>query len=364
MGSRRVTTESGRWSRLREVAADLGAKPGLLRLLKGDESRNGAWLYSSAFLDSAERAVRVCDDESIAADAREFLGLLMMHVAEQTRVSKCVEAIVELAAGGWLAEAGVLCPDPSQTKPANNPIDLRACVAGRHIGFEVKADYDAFEKELMEGSFRGDPEGLLTILEKLFGKDVRSAVVWPRKRPSREDWEKDRARVRAKFAKEIQDSGEIPPGGKRVFKYSRPLCGLVLELHVSVEAHPTSTIRLADLGWQDIAKRVRGHATHKAERAECPFILLYVSQPPQPNSINGPCLARIKDDFLGDPGLLPPSLAGVVCLRLSPMGDAAGDAVGFLTRAAPFSWESLQNALRVQPPPPPGPALIGSLHLL
>jgi len=341
-----IETPSSRWPRLQNLCEKHDHPGGLSKLLN-----NGAWLFTPAFLDSGERALRTLEEmDMLASDTRVFVDSLARHVAAQTKPNKCVEAIGELAAAVWLAERGALACHPTAINPANNLIDLRATIAGHEVGVEVKSDFDTFEGEFMGGTFKDDPHALGRKLRARFGSDVRSQFSWIGERPTREAWGPVWTRLRNEFSQAISEATDLRPGEKRVFRKlfdEHERLGRCDGVEVVVFRGPlvTSYAQFAGDGWEEVASRVARHARGKASRTNVPFLLLYVSQAPQKASIDPSRLAEVKREYLAGGENLPPSFLGLIHLELTPSNRQAPVARGFLMSRAPIPPKAFVESL-------------------
>ena len=330
-----VESNESRWPQLHRLCHERNMPKGLARLL-----HDGGWVFTPAFLDSGERALRSLENAPLKDDVRTFVDALVRHVTEQTKPAKCLETLIELAAAAWLAERGVLARNNgADVNPANNPIDLGALLPNRQIGIEVKSDFDAFKAEIMGGTFQGDPDALEPKLRARFGAGVRAQFRWLGDRPTREAWGPVRGHVRDQIAARIPSAPEIPPSEDLKFeaRLKEPMGGCSGAV-VVVSRGPLVgvSVQVAGDGWREIAERITGHAQHKASRTRQDFVLLYVSQVPQPATFDAARLTNVRRDFLANPNQLPPTLHGVIHLRLTPRDSAMGDAVGFLTATSPI----------------------------
>ncbi len=336
--------EELRWPRLRRMC-ELHRHPGgLARLLK-----DAGWVFTPAFLDSAERAMNVVETFEEHGDPRRLLEQRLLHVASQSKPRKCLDALVEFVAASWLAERSVLV---DRGEPAHGVIDVHARLAGGVLGVEVKSDYDAFESEVMEGTFEGSPDALRPALRARFGDEVRCQFRWLGERPTREAWGPIRSSVMADIMAAVAGAPELPAHRELTFK--APLgsaIGRCRGAEVVVSRLPLVHVRtnFAGDGWQEVADRIVEHAAAKAQKVDTPFLLLYVSQPPQVATIDGDRLAKARKHFAARPGLLPPALEGVVHLALSS-GNTRTTATGFPIHIDQAAWMEIARVLELRWP--------------
>ncbi len=354
---------SSRWRRLQQIASEHGEPAGLSRLLD-----DGAWLYTPAFLDSGERALRALEQmNELGEEIHAFVDSLVRHVAEQTKPTKCLEALAELVAAAWLIERGVLVCDAGMLKPANNVIDLRATIDGERVGVEVKSDFDAFEAEIMEGQFEDDPDALGPQLRARFGDDVRTQFRWIGERPTREDWGPIRTGVRDEVARAIPTAPDLPVGKELTFTAMlKNKIGRCFGARVVVSRGPlvNVSVQFAGSGWEEVGRRIGAHAISKASRTDTPFVLLYVSQAPQAASMDASRLAEVKRHYLSGREALPALFLGVLHLQLTPSETQAAVARGFLTEGAVITEDAFKEALGLAKlPESTSHALVGGVSI-
>lgn len=334
--------EEVRWPRLRRMCELHGHPGGLARLLK-----DGGWVFTPAFLDSAERAMIGVETFEEHGDARRLLEQRLLHVANQSKPRKCLDALVEFVVASWLAERSILV---DRGEPVHGVIDLHTHLAGGVLGVEVKSDYDAFESEIMGGTLDGDPDALGPALRARFGDEVRCQFRWLGERPTREAWGPIREPVRAAIMGALAGAPELPADRELTFKASlRSAIGRCRGAEVVVSRGPLVHVNIsfAGDGWQEVADRIIEHAGAKAQKADAPFLLLYVSQPPQVATIDGARLANARKHFAAQPGLLPPTLQGVVHLALAS-GNTRMTATGFPTHITPAAWMEIARVLELR----------------
>ena len=264
--------------------------------------------------------------------------------------------MVELIAASWLADHDVLSSHGAiRPNPGNNVIDLIVEVMGHRLGVEVKSDLDAFETEFMVGSYEGDPKALRPRLVEQFGDDVRIQFRWLGDRPPREGWGRIREEVRQSFAHTIGVTRPRRLGSGDKLKITGKLertIGGCRGAEVVVSAGPLVNvgIHFAGDGWEEVADRIQEHATSKAARTNDPFMLLYLSQYPQPASFDVTRMAWAHR-HLKSAGTLPAHLWGVLHLHLNSNFESGKDVAGFLTATCPLPWSAFSDALAVRAVP-------------
>lgn len=334
--------EEQRWPRLDRICRKYGNPRGLSRLLE-----DAGWVFTPAFLDSTERAMDVVETLEDGGEPRRLLEQRLLHVATQSKPRKCLDALVEFLVASWLAPRAALV---DRGDPAHGVIDLHARLAGSVLGVEVKSDYDAFESEIMEGTCRGDPDALGTALRARFGNEVRYQFRWLGERPSREAWGPIRSRVRASIMATIPGAPDLPPDREMTFSASLSTAlGRCRGAQVVVSRGPLVHVvaNFAGDGWQEVADRIIEHADAKAQKTGSPFLLVYVSQPPQEATIDSARLARTWKYFSDQCELLPPALQGVIHLALASR-NMQMTATGFPVHIAAAAWDEIVRVLQLR----------------